>query len=204
MSRFPKARFLRSAAAPAAFGDDSGAEVAIAGRSNSGKSSALNAIVGRRNLARTSRTPGRTQQVNLFELEPGSRLADLPGYGFAAVPAPVRSSWARLMEAYFTHRRSLCGVMLVVDARRGFGPDDETMLAYAEARGLPVRVLLTKADKLSRSECRSALKATQEKLAGRATAQLFSAHAGDGLASAQSALGALLAGRPDKKIPGDP
>ena len=102
MSRYSKARFLKSAASPAGFGDDSGYEVAISGRSNSGKSSALNAIVRRNDLARTSRTPGRTQFVNLFELEPGRRLADLPGYGFARVPPAVRAEWGRLMEQYFT------------------------------------------------------------------------------------------------------
>jgi GTP-binding protein len=195
MSRYPQVRFLKSADSAAAFGDDSGAEVAFAGRSNSGKSSALNAIVRRNDLARTSKTPGRTQLVNLFEIEPGRRLADLPGYGFARVPPAMRAEWRRLMEAYFTHRESLAGLMIVVDTRRGFGESDETMLEYAAARGRPVHVLLTKADKLSRNEGRTTLQKTRAQLGDRATAQLFSAVSGEGVDAAQGALDALLAGR---------
>ena len=195
MSRYPHARFLKSADSAAAFGDDSGAEVAIAGRSNSGKSSALNAIMRRNDLARTSKTPGRTQLVNLFEIEPGRRLADLPGYGFARVPPAMRAEWRRLMEAYFTHRESLAGLMIVVDTRRGFGESDRMMLEYAEARGRPVHVLLTKADKLSRNEGLTTLQKTRAALGERATAQLFSAVSGEGVDAAQGALDALLKGR---------
>jgi GTP-binding protein len=195
MSRYPQVRFLKSADSAAAFGDDSGAEVAFAGRSNSGKSSALNAIMRRNDLARTSKTPGRTQLVNLFEIEPGRRLADLPGYGFARVPPAMRAEWRRLMEAYFTHRESLAGLMIVVDARRGFGESDRMMLDYAEARGRPVHLLLTKADKLSRNEGRTTLQKTRAALGERATAQLFSAVSGDGVDAAQGALDALLKGR---------
>jgi GTP-binding protein len=202
MSRYSQARFLRSALAPAAFGDDSGREVAIAGRSNSGKSSALNAIVRRRDLARTSRTPGRTQAVNLFELEPGRRLVDLPGYGHARVPAAVRERWARLMDAYFGERGSLAGLLIVVDARRGFGESDEAMLRYAEARGLPSHVLLSKSDKLGRGEAKSVLSAARRALGARADAQLFSAESGEGVEAAQGALAAMLSGR--IKVPGDP
>ena len=202
MSRYSKARFLKSAASPAAFGDDSGFEVAIVGRSNSGKSSALNAIVRRKDLARTSRTPGRTRFVNLFELEPGRRIADLPGYGHARVPASVRAEWARLIERYFTERQSLVGLLMVVDVRRGFGESDETMLAYATARGIPSHVLLTKADKLGRNPARQALLAARGVLGDRATAQLFSAQSGEGVDAAQAALQAMLAGH--AKVPGDP
>jgi GTP-binding protein len=202
MSRYFKARFLKSAASPAAFGDDSGYEVAIAGRSNSGKSSALNAIVGRKDLARTSGTPGRTQAVNLFELEPGRRIVDLPGYGHARVPPAVRNAWARLMDAYFSARESLAGLLIVVDARRGFQASDEAMLAYAEARGLPSHVLLTKSDKLGRSEARSVLEAARRTLGERAGAQIFSAESGEGVDAARRALEAMLAGH--VKMPGDP
>ena len=195
MSRYPQVRFIRSADSAAAFGDDSGAEVAFAGRSNSGKSSALNAIVRRNDLARTSRTPGRTQFVNLFELTPGRRLADLPGYGFARVPPAMRAEWQRLMEAYFSTRDSLAGLFLVADVRRGFGDSDDTMLAYASARGRPVHVLLSKADKLGRNDARTTLKRVQAQLGDRATAQLFSATSGEGVDAAQGALDALLAGR---------
>jgi GTP-binding protein len=195
MSRYPQVRFLKSADSAAAFGDDSGAEVAFAGRSNSGKSSALNAIVRRNDLARTSKTPGRTQLVNLFEIEPGRRLADLPGYGFARVPPAMRAEWRRLMEAYFTHRESLAGLIIIVDTRRGFGESDQMMLEYAGARGRPVHVLLTKADKLSRNEGRATLQKTRAELGARATVQLFSAVSGEGVDAAQGALDALLGGR---------
>ncbi len=202
MSRYSKARFLKSAGSAEAFGDDSGYEVAIAGRSNSGKSSALNAIVRHRGLARTSRTPGRTQLVNLFELEPGRRIVDLPGYGHARVPDVVRAKWARLIEHYFTVRQSLVGLFIVVDVRRGFGASDEAMLAYAAARGVPSHVLLTKADKLGRNPAREVQLAAASLLDGRATTQLFSAQTGEGADAAKGALEAMLSGI--VKVPGDP
>lgn len=202
MSRYSKARFLKSATAPTAFGDDSGYEVAFAGRSNSGKSSALNAIVRQGDLARTSRTPGRTQAVNLFELVPGRRLADLPGYGHARVPPSVRAAWARLMDAYFAERASLSGVFIVVDARRGFGESDQAMLAYAAARGVPAHILLSKSDKLGRNESKAVLAAARRILGPRASVQLFSAETGEGVDAAQNALDAMLAGH--VKVPGDP
>ncbi len=195
MSRYPQARFLKSADSAAGFGDDSGAEVAFAGRSNSGKSSAINAIVGRKDLARTSRTPGRTQLVNFFELVPGRRIVDLPGYGYAKVPPAMREHWRRLMEEYFRRRESLAGLIVVVDARRGFGDSDELMLEYAAARGCPVHVLLTKADKLSRAECRTVLAEADRRLAERAGVQLFSAEGGEGIERAQGALQTLLTRR---------
>jgi len=196
MSHYPRAQFLISADAPAGFGDDSGAEVAFAGRSNSGKSSAINAIVQRRDLARTSKTPGRTQLVNFFELAPGRRLVDLPGYGYAQVPPAMRAHWGRLMQAYFNVRESLAGLFIIVDARRGFADSDQVMLDYAAARGRPVHVLLSKADKLSRNEARELLKKTRSLLADRATAQLFSAVTGAEVDAACGALDAMLARRP--------
>jgi GTP-binding protein len=202
MSRYPKARFLKSAGSAAAFGDDSGYEVAIAGRSNSGKSSALNAILRRRDLARTSKLPGRTQAVNLFEIEPGKRLVDLPGYGHARVPDAVKAAWARLMETYFASRASLSGLLIVVDARRGIDDRDQAMLGYASARGVPSHVMLSKSDKLGRNEARQALAAARARLAGRAGAQLFSATSGEGVDAAQAVLDEMLAGH--VKVPGDP
>lgn len=196
MSQYPRARFLISADAPAGFGDDTGAEVAFAGRSNSGKSSALNAIVQRRELARTSKTPGRTQLVNFFELEPGKRLVDLPGYGYAKVPPAMRAHWGRLMEAYFERRESLAGLLIIVDVRRGFAASDNIMLEFAAARGCPVHVLLSKADKLSRNEARESLKKARALLFDRATVQLFSAVTGAEVDSARAALDAMLARRP--------
>jgi GTP-binding protein len=202
MSRYSGARFLKTAVGPADFGDDSGYEVAIAGRSNSGKSSALNAIVRRGDLARTSAMPGRTQAVNLFELRPGRRLVDLPGYGHSRAPPAVRATWARLMDSYFSHRRSLSGLLIVVDARRGFGRSDESMLAYAEARALPSHVLLSKSDKLGRTDSKAALETARRALGARAGVQLFSAQSGEGVEAAQGALEAMLAGQ--IKAPGDP
>jgi len=204
MSRYFKARFLKSAVSATGFGDDSGYEVAVAGRSNSGKSSALNAIVRRKDLARTSRTPGRTQSVNLFELEPGRRLADLPGYGHARVPPAVKAAWARLMESYFAQRRSLAGLLIVVDVRRGVGGSDEAMLAYAGARGLPCHVLLSKSDKLGRNDARQALASAGQALGQRAGTQLFSAESGEGVETARGVLEAMLAGRVQVKVPGGP
>ncbi len=116
--------------------------------------------------------------MNLFELEPGRRLVDLPGYGHANVPAAVRADWARLMDAYFAERESLCGLLIVVDARRGFGASDEAMLGYALARAIPSHVLLSKSDKLGRNESAQALATARRALAGRAAVQMFSARIG--------------------------
>src|SRR5262245_28516753 len=145
---YSQARFISSAAQPGDFPDDSGVEVVFAGRSNCGKSSAINAITGRRALARTSRTPGRTQLINFFELEPDRRLVDLPGYGYAKVSEDMRRYWRELIGAYFSGRSSLAGVVLIMDARHPLKDLDWQMLEHAH--GLPLHVLLSKADKLSR------------------------------------------------------
>ena len=138
----------------------------------------------------------------LFELEPGRRLVDLPGYGHARVPDAVKAAWARLIESYFSGRGSLAGLVIVVDARRGFGERDEAMLRYAAARGIPSHVLLSKSDKLGRNEARQALTAARAALGGRASVQLFSAQSGEGVDAAQAAIGQMLAGH--AKVPGDP
>jgi GTP-binding protein len=150
---FDSATFIQSAPDIGALGADVGAEVAFAGRSNAGKSTALNAIVGRKALARTSRTPGRTQLINLFGLggeteDARFRLVDLPGYGYARVPEAVRRAWGEAMAQYFAERRSLVGVVVIMDVRHPAKALDRQMLEYAVSRGLPVLVLLTKADKL--------------------------------------------------------
>ena len=190
MAAFPNARFLISAAAPGQYPADQGAEVAFAGRSNAGKSSAINAIVGRQGLARTSKSPGRTRLINFFELSPLARIVDLPGYGYASAPEAERRAWPRLMEA-LRARGALKGLFVIVDARRGVGEGDEALLAWA-LPGKRVHILLSKADKLSRNEGRQALAAAAQALAGRATVQLFSAHARAGLEEAQSLLRAWL------------
>ena len=121
MSTYPNARFVTSAAEAHQLAPDAGREIAFAGRSNSGKSTAINAITQRAGLARVSRTPGRTQLINFFELIPERRLVDLPGYGFAKVPERVRLKWLELMEHYFNTRESLVGLILIVDSRRSTG-----------------------------------------------------------------------------------
>jgi len=182
-----------SAAAPEQFPADRGAEVAFAGRSNAGKSSAINAIVGWQGLARTSKTPGRTRLINFFELSPLTRIVDLPGYGYASAPESERRTWPRLIEA-LRERDALRGLFVIVDARRGIGEGDEALLDWA----LPqqrVHILLSKADKLRRSEARNALAAASQGLRGRATVQLFSAHERAGLEEAQEMLKTWLGGQ---------
>ena len=133
MSQYPDARFLKSADAEKQFVPDTGREVAFAGRSNAGKSSAINVIVNRRQFARTSKTPGRTQLVNFFELREGQRLVDLPGYGFAKVSDSKRRHWGDLLSRYFEVRTSLSGLILIVDIRRRLTDFDRQMIAFAES-----------------------------------------------------------------------
>ena len=195
MSAYPNVKFMTSADAARQFPPDQGSEVAIAGRSNAGKSSALNAVVGRKGLARTSRTPGATRLINFFELDPGRRLVDLPGYGFAAVPGELRRHWGELVETYFGSRASLKGVIVVMDVRHPLTPNDRAMLELALGHGLPVHLLLTKSDKLGRGAARAALHAVQRDLEGSATVQLFSSLSGEGLTPARARLDALLRSR---------
>jgi GTP-binding protein len=195
VASFSDARFLVSAAAPAQFPADRGAEVAFAGRSNAGKSSAINAILGRQGLARTSKTPGRTRLVNFFELSALERIVDLPGYGYASAPESERRTWPRLIES-LRERDALQGLFVIVDARRGIGAGDEALLEWALPR-LCVHVLLSKADKLSRGEARQALGAAVGALGQRATVQLFSARARTGLEEARGLLARWL-GREQK------
>ena len=175
MSQYPQAAFIKSANAPSQFVPDAGAEVAFAGRSNAGKSSAINVIVNRRQFARTSKTPGRTQLINFFALEGDKRLVDLPGYGFARVASHISEHWAGLMAEYFESRHSLAGMFLIVDIRRRLTDFDRQMLAFAEAVGLPTHVLLTKTDKLKRGQAAKALLEVRRDLGDTATVQHFSA-----------------------------
>lgn len=192
MSVYPGAQFMISAAAAAQFPADSGAEVAIAGRSNAGKSSAINAITARHALARTSKMPGRTRLLNFFQLADGKRLVDLPGYGFAEGPPPERDAWAQLIDA-LAQRESLKGLLLVVDARRGLLPGDLQLLDWAEGMQHPVHVLLSKTDQLKRNEARTLLAHSAATLAGRGSVQLFSARAGVGVDEARGIIDAWLA-----------
>ena len=192
MSQYPEAHFIKSANAPSQFVRDDGAEVAFAGRSNAGKSSAINVIVNRRQFARTSKTPGRTQLVNFFALRDGARLVDLPGYGFARVAEAMRDHWANLMADYFESRASLRGMFLIVDIRRKLTDFDRQMLSFAESVGLPVHVLLTKADKLKRGQAAKALLEVRRDLRGAASVQQFSALSRDGEGEAREMLETFL------------
>lgn len=185
MPQFPEAQFLISAWQPHQFPPDQGKEVAFVGRSNAGKSSALNAITGRKDLARTSKTPGRTQLINFFGLANGHRLADLPGYGYAKVPPEMQEHWRKLLSRYVENRASLAGVVVVMDSRRGVTDFDRQMLTLAGERSLPAHMLLTKADKLNRSEATRTLKAVEAEAGTIATVQLFSAVAKTGLDQAR-------------------
>ncbi|HLQ12832.1 MAG TPA: ribosome biogenesis GTP-binding protein YihA/YsxC [Steroidobacteraceae bacterium] len=187
MSQYPHAALILSAADARQFPQDGGAEVAFAGRSNAGKSSAINAITGRRALARVSKSPGRTRLLNFFELLPGRRIVDLPGYGYATASAAERASWPPMIAA-LARRSSLKGLFLIVDSRRGLLEGDTGLIAWAQDAGRPVHVLLTKCDKLKRAELARTLMAVRQGLANSATLQAFSAVAGTGLEEARRQL----------------
>ena len=190
VSRFPTVEFLLSVAAPAQFPADSGAEVAFAGRSNAGKSSAINALAERKALARTSKTPGQTRLLNYFELEPGHRIVDLPGYGYAEAPPAEKRKWVPLINA-LRERESLRGLMLIVDARRGLRDEDLGLIEWADPARRGVHVLLAKADKLNQAERAKLLRESRAMLGDTATAQVFSAHARMGVKEAQDRTAAL-------------
>jgi len=160
---------------------DSGIEVAFAGRSNAGKSSAINALTGQKALARTSKTPGRTQQIVIFALDGDRRIADLPGYGYAKVPLKLKAHWRHVMTQYFHKRQSLRAVVLVMDIRHPLREFDLQMLAWCEAARIPCHVLLSKADKLKRGPAQSALLQVRRALPANCSAQVFSATGKTGL-----------------------
>lgn len=175
---YRQASFLTSAARLGQCPPDEGWEVAFAGRSNAGKSSAINSLTGNNKLARTSRTPGRTQLINFFLLSAQQRLVDLPGYGFAKVPQAVKREWNRLLENYLQHRRSLRGLVLLMDVRHPLQPFDRQMLDWALAAHMPVHILLTKADKLKKGPAKTCLLQVRQELAEHrelVSVQLFSA-----------------------------
>mgnify|MGYP001826260716 FL=1 len=154
--------------------EDRGIEVAIAGRSNAGKSSAINALTDQRSLARTSKTPGRTQQIVIFKLDEDRRIADLPGYGYAKVPLKLKEHWRKVMARYFETRKCLRGVVLVMDVRHPMREFDQQMLNWCESAGIPCHILLTKADKLKRGPAQAALLKARKGLPSIASIQVFS------------------------------
>ncbi len=193
---FSTARYVLSAHLPRQLPPDSGAEVAFAGRSNVGKSSAINTITNRVRLARTSKTPGRTQQINFFSLGEDFHLVDLPGYGFARAPEALRAHWGRFITDYLMEREALRGLVLPMDIRHPLTGLDESMLSLCREAGLPVHVLLTKADKLSRGRGSEVLRKIHHQLGDDAgvSVQLFSATRKTGVEQARTRIAELLAG----------
>ncbi|MGV6809802.1 MAG: ribosome biogenesis GTP-binding protein YihA/YsxC [bacterium] len=175
---YQQARFTQSATTRQSFPPEFGYEIAFAGRSNAGKSSTLNRVCGQKSLARTSKTPGRTQLINFFELPEGRYLVDLPGYGYAKVPEAVKKQWGKFIESYLTERFTLKGLVLIMDIRHPLREQDEALLNWAEKQQLLVHVVLNKADKLKRGAAKNKLLATQRHLSrysSPVTVQTFSA-----------------------------
>ena len=159
---YHKTHFLTSAPNLKSLPEDSGIEIAFAGRSNAGKSTALNALTNQKNLARTSKTPGRTQLINLFEVEPQCKLVDLPGYGYAAVPEQMKQQWQHTLGEYLQKRECLAGIIVLMDIRHPLKDLDQQMIEWAVSADLPILLLLTKADKLSQSERSKQVKMVRE------------------------------------------
>jgi len=188
---YHKACFLTSAAKLSQAPPDQGFEVAFAGRSNAGKSSAINALSQQKRLARTSKTPGRTQLLNFFMLDEERRLVDLPGYGYAKVAESVKQKWQKEMAAYLAERKSLRGVVLLMDIRHPLQAFDKQMLEWAGHIGLPVHILLTKSDKLARGAANAILfqvRNTTQNQHENISIQLFSAINRQGVDQAHAAL----------------
>ncbi len=177
MPIFRNAQFEISVAKPSGLPPSVAREIAFAGRSNAGKSSAINTLAGHTRLAFVSKTPGRTQLINFFRLNCGAALVDLPGYGYAKVPENVRREWVRLLEVYLTRRENLVGLVLIMDSRHPLKPLDVQMIDWFAPSGRPIHILLTKSDKLSRNQASAALALVRRELAkygAGVTVQLFS------------------------------
>ena len=187
---YNQATFVTSAANLAACPPESLAEVAFAGRSNAGKSSAINAITSQTRLARISKTPGRTQLINFFGLAEGRFLVDLPGYGFAKVPLSVKNKWQEELEKYLRRRQVLCGLVLLSDIRHPLKEFDRMMIDWAVQSGLPLHLLLTKSDKLKRGAAQNTMLAVQKELKpfSNVTVQLFSSLKNDGVTEVRAKL----------------
>lgn len=189
-----QASFLLSSPDMAHLPPDRGAEVAFAGRSNAGKSSALNALCAQNSLARTSKTPGRTQQLVFFALDEERRLLDLPGYGYAKVPPAIQAKWQQTLDRFFRERQCLNGLVLLMDIRHPLKEYDEQMLSWCNHQGLPVLVLLTKADKLTRGPAQATLLKVRQACRDypQCQVQLFSATKGQGLDEARAVIAGWL------------
>lgn len=187
---FPPTTFLTSVAQLNQLPQDKGSEVAFIGRSNSGKSTAINTITGIKGLARTSKTPGRTQLLNFFQISLEQRLVDLPGYGYAHVNSQKKQDWEAVISTYLKTRRSLKGLIITMDSRHPLKERDQAMLTWASHYQIPTYVLLTKADKLTRQQSLKVLKETTQQLVklSHANTQLFSATKAIGLESARGTI----------------
>ena len=187
---YQQASFLQSATTRKTMPAESGLEIAFAGRSNAGKSSVINRVCSQKSLARTSKTPGRTQLINFFQLQDANFLVDLPGYGYAKVPEAIKLEWQKFIEAYLTQRSTLRGMVLVMDIRHPMTDYDQAMLRWARNRMLPVHVLLNKSDKLTRGAGMNVLLQVRKMLAdnGVASVQTFSALNRQGLDECWSVL----------------
>jgi GTP-binding protein len=190
-SAFSRVEFMTSAGPAGGLPPEDLPEIAFAGRSNVGKSSAINALAKRRRLAFVSKTPGRTQTLNFFDLSGRGRLVDLPGYGYARVPRTVRAEWDKLVGGYLASRAALAGLVLLMDARHPFTVHDEHLLEWLRPAGHRLLLLLSKCDKLSRQERAEALAATRARLRLRtqnADILLFSSQSGEGVEEARALL----------------
>ena len=199
MSAIQQARFLSSAASVKDFPPEAGPELAFAGRSNVGKSSALNVLAGRKRLAFSSKTPGRTQTINFFDLGEVGRLADLPGYGHASVPQALRATWDDLIGGYLAGRATLAGVVVLMDARRPLTANDRNFLEWLRPVQVPRLVLLSKSDKLSRAERMKTLASTRaalDKAAMTSQVALFSSKNSEGVEETRALLDSWLRNSP--------
>ncbi|HVJ36938.1 MAG TPA: ribosome biogenesis GTP-binding protein YihA/YsxC [Stenotrophomonas sp.] len=191
-----QAQYLLSAHNARQLPDDGGYEVAFAGRSNAGKSSALNALTRQNALARVSKTPGRTQQLVFFQVQPDRYLVDLPGYGYAKVPQDLQAHWQAFLDKYFRTREALKGLVVVMDIRHPLKDYDKQMLGYAVERGLPAHALLTKADKLGRGQQGLALQKVRKELssmwADSVSVQVYSSEARQGVDELRGIVGDWL------------
>ncbi|MGR9108948.1 MAG: ribosome biogenesis GTP-binding protein YihA/YsxC [Gammaproteobacteria bacterium] len=205
---YRKARFLLSVPDPNLAPPDTGLEIAFAGRSNAGKSSAINAITAQKSLARTSRTPGRTQQLVFFGIDPQRRFVDLPGYGYAKVSSATQKQWRQALDRYFQQRKSLCGIFLIMDIRHPLTPFDRQMIDWCNYRERRLHVLLTKSDKLTYGAGKTTMLEVRKELRDKrieTTVQLFSALKRTGIEEAHTVLDAWFEiGFEDRQLLPDP
>jgi GTP-binding protein len=204
MSTLNNIEFVTTVADSRTLPSPDGAEVAFAGRSNAGKSSAINALARRNRMAFVSKTPGRTQHINFFSVGPHRYLVDLPGYGYAAVPAAARAHWHDLVGGYLQTRPSLCGVILIMDVRRPLTALDDQLLEWLRPSGVPIHILLSKSDKLTQHKANATLREVIASLHGRhpnCSAQLFSSTRKIGIVEAARQIHRWLSDGRNKKPP---